>query len=49
MTEILRTRRSLSLASIVLFLVAYLAVLLVVLAPRDFLSVTPGSQHVTDD
>lgn len=49
MTETLRKPRSLTLASAAVFLVAYVAVLLIVLAPKDLLTATPGSQQQTSD
>jgi hypothetical protein len=49
MTHVLRKPRSLSVASIALFLVAYAAVLMIVLAPKDMFIATPGSQQQADD
>lgn len=49
MTETLRKPKRLTLASAALFLLVYAAVLLIVLAPRDLLTATPGSLHQTQD
>ncbi len=49
MTQVLRKPRGVSLTFAALFLVAYSAVLLIVLAPKGLFIATPGSQQQADD
>ncbi|MBK6468182.1 MAG: hypothetical protein IPL38_07055 [Rhodobacter sp.] len=49
MTEILRPRRPLSLAAIALFFIAYAAVIILMLAPKDMFSAIPGSLITQDE
>lgn len=43
MTEILRPRRPYALAATLLFFVAYAAVMVLILAPKDMFQATPAS------
>jgi uncharacterized membrane protein (DUF485 family) len=49
MTEVIRPRRRLAIAATFAFLVVYGAVLVLVLAPRDMIGVTPASMIDTGD
>lgn len=49
MTEVLRKERRVSPIAIAVFLGVYAAALLIVLAPKDMFTATPGSLAVSSD